>query len=122
MKRKILLAILVVSLLCVWGSASLAGQIVYSMRPDADFARKPEPGPPSSAVVAADALIARPLGLATTIAGAAVFLVTLSTSVSSGSTDYAAWGLVGRPGAYTFKRPLGRSDPQFEERGVFQPQ
>jgi hypothetical protein len=119
MERKILLVILVVSLVCIWTSVGVAGQIAYSMRPDTEFARKPAPGPPSSALVAADALLARPLGLATTIAGAGVFLITLPMSLSSGSTDYAAWGLVGRPGAYTFVRPLGRSDPQFEERGVF---
>jgi hypothetical protein len=119
MKCKILLVILVVSLVCVWASVGTAGQIGYRLRPDTEFAFKAPPGPPSSAVVAGDALIARPLGLATTIAGAGVFLVTLPFSLSSGSTDYAAWGLVGRPGAYTFVRPLGRSDPQFEERGVF---
>jgi hypothetical protein len=123
MKHKILLVSLAVSLVCVWAGAGAAGQIGYSMRSaEKGFAFKPEPGPPSSTVVAVDAIIGRPLGLATTIAGTGVFLVTLPLSLSSGSTDYAAWGLVGRPGAYTFVRPLGRSDPQFEERGVFQPQ
>jgi hypothetical protein len=119
MKCKILLVILVIGLVGIWVSLSIAGQIGYRLSPDREFALKAPPGPPSSSVVAADALLARPLGLATTIAGAGVFLVTLPLSLSSGSTDYAAWGLVGRPGAYTFVRPLGRSDPQFEERGVF---
>jgi hypothetical protein len=122
MKRKILLVILVVSLVCVWGGAATAGQIGYSMRSaETGFVSKPQAGPPSSAVVAADALIGRPLGLATTIAGAGVFLVTLPFSLTSESTEEASWGLVGRPGAWTFVRPLGRGNPAFEEEGVFKP-
>ena len=122
MKSKVLLAMLVISLVGVWGSVVEAGQIGYRLRPDADFGIKPEPGPPSSGVVAADALIGRPLGLATTIAGAAVYLVTLPMSLGSGSTAEAGWGLVGQPAGWTFKRPFGRGDPRYEEsRGVFQP-
>jgi hypothetical protein len=70
-------------------------------------------------VVAADAVIGRPLGLATTIAGTGVFLVTLPFSATSQSVDTAAWGLVGRPGGWTFVRPLGKGDPRFEEKGIF---
>ncbi len=40
------------------------------------FASQPNPGPPSSSVMASDGIIGRPLGLATTIAGTGVFLVT----------------------------------------------
>jgi hypothetical protein len=122
MKRKVLLVILVVSLVCVWGGAATAGQIGYSMRSaEQGFAFKPNPDPPSSSVVAVDAIIGRPLGLATTIAGTGVFLVTLPFSLPSESTAEAAWGMVGRPGAWTFVRPLGRSAPEFEEQGVFKP-
>ena len=122
MKNKVLLVILVMSLVCAWGGVGTAGQIGYSMRgAEAGFGFKPNPNPPSSAVVAADAIIGRPLGLATTIAGTAVFLVTLPVSIPSESTAEAAWGLVGRPGGWTFVRPMGRGEPFFEERGVFQP-
>jgi hypothetical protein len=122
MKPKVLLAILVVSLVCVWGGAATAGQIGYSMRSaEQGFAFKPNPDPPSSSVVAVDAIIGRPLGLATTIAGTGVFLATLPFSLPSESTAEAAWGMVGRPGAWTFVRPLGRSAPEFEEQGVFKP-
>jgi hypothetical protein len=120
MKRKVLLVILVVSLVCVWGGAATAGQIGYSMRSmDTGFGIKPQTAPPNSSVVAADAIIGRPLGLATTIAGTGVFLVTLPFSLTSESTAEAAWGLAGRPGAWTFVRPLGRGAPEFEEEGVF---
>ena len=122
MKSKVLLVILVISLVCAWGGVGTAGQIAYSMRgAERGFEFKPNPNPPSSAVVAVDAIIGRPLGLATTIAGTGIFLVTLPVSLTSQSTCDAAWGLVSRPGGWTFVRPLGRGAPLFEERGVFQP-
>ena len=122
MKNKVLLGILVISLVCAWGSVCTAGQIGYSMRgAEKGFGFKPNPNPPSSSVVAVDAIIGRPLGLATAIAGTAVFLVTLPMSIPSESTSEAAWGLVGRPAGWTFARPLGRSEPVYEERGIFQP-
>jgi len=122
MKNKVLLGILTISLVCAWGGVGTAGQIGYSMRgSEAGFAFKPQSAPPSSTVVAVDAIIGRPLGLATTIGGAAVFLVTLPFSLPSESTAEAAWGMMGRPGGWTFVRPLGRGEPVFEERGVFQP-
>ena len=119
MKSKVLLVILAISLACAWGSVGNAGQISYSMRgADKGFGFKPDPNPPSSTAMAFDAVIGRPLGLATTIVGTGVFLVTLPFSLSCGE---AAWGLVGRPGGWTFVRPLGRGEPVFEERGVFEP-
>ena len=122
MKNKVLLVILVMSLVCAWGSVGTAGQIGYSMRgAEKGFGFKPNPNPPSSTVVAVDGLIGRPLGLATTIAGTAAFLVTLPVSIPSESTSEAAWGFIGRPGGWTFVRPLGREEPVFQEQGVFQP-
>ena len=122
MKNKVLLLILVISLVSAWASVGTAGQIGYSMRgAERGFGFKPDPNTPSSAVMAADGLIARPLGLATTIAGTALFLITLPVSIPSDSTADAAWGLVSRPGGWTFVRPMGRGEPFFEERGVFQP-
>jgi hypothetical protein len=122
MKRKVLLVILVVSLVCVWGGAATAGQIGYSMRGmEKGFASQPSPEPPSSSTVAADAIIGRPLGLATTIVGTGVFLVTLPFNRTYESTAEAGWGLVGRPGGWTFVRPMGRGAPEYEEKGVFQP-
>jgi hypothetical protein len=122
MKNRVLLVILVMSLVCAWGGVGTAGQIGYSMRgAEKGFGFKPNPNPPSSATMAFDGVIGRPLGLATTIIGTAAFLVTLPVTIPSESTSEAAWGLVGRPGGWTFVRPLGRSEPLFEEEGVFQP-
>jgi hypothetical protein len=123
MKRKVLLVILAMSLVsAAWGGVGLAGQIGYSLKAsETGFGFKPEPGVPSSGVMAADGLIGRPLGLATTIAGTGIFIITLPASLITHSTDEAAWGLVGRPGAWTFNRPLGRGNPEFEERPIFRP-
>jgi hypothetical protein len=122
MKRKVLLVILVVSLVCAWGSVSFAGQISYSLKSsETGFGFKPQAGPPTSGVMAADAIIGRPVGLATTIAGTGVFLLTLPFTLPSQSADDAAWGLVGRPGGWTFVRPIGRRAPEYEEKGVFTP-
>lgn len=122
MKNKVLLAILVITLVCAWGSVGTAGQIGYSMRgAEKGFGFKPNPHPPNSGVMAFDGLIGRPLGLATTIVGTALLVVETPFTLYSGTTSEAAWGLVGRPAGWTFARPLGRSEPVYEERGVFQP-
>jgi hypothetical protein len=119
MKNKIVVVILAVSLVCAWGGTSIAGVLGYSLdRAERGFERKAA-DEPSAPVVAADGLIARPLGLATTIAGTALFLVTLPFSAPSGSVNESAQGMIVRPGGYTFVRPMGRSDARFEEQGVF---
>ena len=122
MKNKVLGLMLVVSLVCVWASVGAAGQIGYSMRgAEKGFGFKPSPHPPSSAVMAVDGLIGRPLGLATTIVGTTLLVVGTPFTLYSESTSEAAWGLVGRPAGWTFARPLGRGEPVYEEEGVFQP-
>ncbi len=123
MKRKVLLIVLAISLGCAWVSTGAAGQITYSLKSsETGFVSKPQTGgPPSSAVMAADALLGRPLGAATTIAGTAVFIAAIPLTLATDTTGEAAWGLVGRPGAWTFVRPLGRGNRDFEEQGVFKP-
>ena len=121
MKTKILLVILALAILCTCVSLSLAGQVGYSFRPEGGNGLQIRPGPPSSAMVAVDAVIGRPLGLATTMAAAGVFVIILLISLISSSVEETAWGLVGRPGGWTFVRPLGRGALQFEERGIFRP-
>jgi hypothetical protein len=71
--------------------------------------------------MAADALIGQPLGLATTIVGTGFFIATRPISVITQSTEGSARGLVGRPGGRTLVRPLGRGNPDLEERPIFQP-
>lgn len=65
---------------------------------------------PSSGEVLVDAVIARPIGLLATIAGAAAFVVSLPFTLPSKSVDRAKEALVVTPARYTFKRPIGQLD------------
>lgn len=57
--------------------------------------------------VAADALVVRPLGLAATAVGAAIFVVALPFAAISGDVDRTGQVLVGKPARFTFRRRLG---------------
>jgi len=121
MKRKILVVLLALSLVAVCNGGAGAGVLGYNLDKAGEkgFTGKPS-SEPSAAKVASDALIARPLGLALTIAGTGVFLVTLPMSVSSpGSVNTAARALVVKPAGYTFIRPFGRPDTRFMEKSIF---
>ena len=54
-----------------------------------------------------DALVLRPVGLVTTVAGSAVYVVSLPFSLLGGNEQAARESLVNEPARYTFKRPLG---------------
>ncbi len=58
-------------------------------------------------LVVGDLLIARPAGLAATIIGGAVFLVSLPFALTSNSVKQTGETLVSEPFAFTFTRPLG---------------
>ena len=124
MTRLLLAATLTVALVAAWGSIAAAGE-AYSLRKAYNMDKAelgfidPPKGEPSPAAVGADALIGRPVGLATTIVGTGAFVLTLPFTIPSRSVDTAAWGLVGRPGGWTFVRPMGKGDPRFEEKCIF---
>jgi len=125
MIRPLIVIILTFILVGTWGNIAAAGEAPYNLGKayNMDKAERgfidPPGAEPSPAAVGADALIGRPLGLATTIVGTGVFVLTLPFTVPSRSVDTAAWGLVGRPGGWTFVRPLGRSDPEYDRPGIF---
>ena len=54
-----------------------------------------------------DALVVRPLGLAATIIGGAIFVVSLPFSALGGNTKPAFDYLLADPFTFTFNRPLG---------------
>lgn len=54
-----------------------------------------------------DAILIRPLGIAATIFGSFVFVISLPFSSLGGNVEEVAQKLVEEPGSYTFKRPLG---------------
>lgn len=66
-----------------------------------------EPAPPSAAAMAVDLVLVRPLGLAATVLGTGLFIVSLPFSLLGMNTDEALVRLVGQPAEFTFLRPLG---------------
>lgn len=54
-----------------------------------------------------DLVVMRPIGLVTTVIGAAAFVVALPFTVPTGSVEESARMMVGKPAEYTFNRPLG---------------
>jgi hypothetical protein len=54
-----------------------------------------------------DLVVMRPIGLVTTVIGAAAFVVALPFTVPTGTVEESARMMVGRPAEYTFNRPLG---------------
>ncbi len=62
---------------------------------------------PTAARMVADAVIARPVLLATTLGGAAAYIVSLPFSLAGGNAEEAAEVLVKDPARYTFVRCLG---------------
>ncbi|MBF0177005.1 MAG: hypothetical protein HQL63_09180 [Magnetococcales bacterium] len=54
-----------------------------------------------------DGLICRPLGLAASVLGVAIYTVTLPFSLAGGNSTQAAHELVVKPFRFTFTRPLG---------------
>ena len=55
----------------------------------------------------ADLVFTRPVGLAATVLGICVFVVSLPFSGPGGNTGQAGEKLVNEPARYTFQRPLG---------------
>ena len=62
---------------------------------------------PSAGEMAADMIVARPLGLVATVLGTATFVVSLPFSALGGNVGEAADALVVGPGKATFVRCLG---------------
>ena len=64
----------------------------------------------SAEAMVADAVVARPIGLVTTIVGSVVYVVSLPFSLLGGNEEQAREKLVIEPVDFTFKRPLGEFD------------
>jgi uncharacterized membrane protein YoaT (DUF817 family) len=102
--KNILRSILIV--FCLLLAANLhAGDTKFKYRNDYHGYQFVEPG--SAEAMVADALVARPIGLVTTVVGSAVYVVSLPFSLLGGNEKQAREKLVYEPSAFTFKRPLG---------------
>lgn len=60
-----------------------------------------------------DLVLLRPLGLVATVAGGAIYIVSLPFSLAGGNARQAGQRLVSEPARFTFVRPLG--DLRFTE-------
>ncbi len=69
---------------------------------------------PSALAMVGDAIIARPLGLAFTVIGAAAYVVTLPFSALGGNAGEAGKVLVVGPAEATFVRCLGCTRPGYK--------
>lgn len=69
---------------------------------------------PSALAMAGDAIIARPLGVVITAAGAVVYLATLPFSLLGGNAGEAGKALVVAPAEATFVRCLGCTRPGYK--------
>ncbi|MCF8109977.1 MAG: hypothetical protein K9J85_00665 [Desulfobacteraceae bacterium] len=67
-------------------------------------------GRPDGAAMAVDIVVARPVGLVSTILGSAVFVVSLPFSALGKNVNQSYDLLVVSPARYTFDRPLGDFD------------
>ncbi len=59
------------------------------------------------ALMVADLLLVRPLGIVATVLGTAVFIVALPFAAIAGNAEKASQKLVKKPAAFTFTRRLG---------------
>lgn len=82
----------------------LAVQMAATAGEEGTSAPKPRP---NALAIAADVVIVRPVGVASTLVGSAFFVITSPISALTKSTKSTADLLVHQPARATFKRPLG---------------
>lgn len=68
-------------------------------------------------LMTADVALARPVGVAATVTGLALFVISSPFSALGGNSKEAWESLVVAPADYTFKRPLGSFDCEQPPRG-----
>ncbi|MBI5344558.1 MAG: hypothetical protein HZB21_06255 [Deltaproteobacteria bacterium] len=82
---------------------------VFMGSPAISFAE--EKTEPSGSGIVIDVVIIRPLGLASLVIGAGVFVIALPFTVPSGSVKVSAKKLIAEPFKFTFTRPVGAEMP-----------
>ncbi len=118
MFKKYVISTLIGIFICLVANLASAGDVGYRFRPS--YFNLPAEGVAQSGKVFADAVVGRPVGLATTILGTGLFIATLPASVPSCSVREAGRQLVKRPGGWTFDRTLGKPSC-YDERSLTMP-
>ncbi len=88
--------------------------VLAYLLPGATYAKGIDEEPSGGAMVA-DAVVARPLFLATTVIGASLYVVTLPISLLGGNVEQAGETLVVKPARNTFVRCLGCKQTGYQE-------
>ncbi len=68
------------------------------------------PDKPDDGIIIIDVLLARPLGIASIVFGAGVFIIALPFTLPTGTVGTVAEKLVVEPFRFTFQRPVGETD------------
>ena len=85
-----------------------AVMLIYaSLAPSVSAQVEVEKRPPGAGAMTYDLVLLRPLGIAATIGGGAIFVVSLPFSAIGGNVGRAWEALFVQPVAFTFARPLG---------------
>jgi len=85
-------------------SATLLSGPAIAAGCDTEYVQSKEP---NGGLMLVDAVVVRPLTFVASVAGAAIWVVTLPFTLLGGNTDEAGNILVADPWCYTFVRPLG---------------
>ncbi|MFT5709446.1 MAG: hypothetical protein ACI8QT_000132 [Halioglobus sp.] len=88
------------------------------LAPQALWAQSSMDESPNAAKMAADLVIARPIGLVMTVAGTAAFIVSLPFTLLAGSTGEAAETLMIGPAKTTFSRCLGCKNTGYTNKDI----
>jgi hypothetical protein len=88
-------------------------QPVFSREHGEHVPRHPHRATPSTEEMIFDGIVARPLGLASTVIGAGLFIITLPFSAGGGNVDQARERFIDEPVWYTFRRCLGCFDEEY---------
>ncbi|MEH6357988.1 MAG: hypothetical protein V7745_03300 [Pseudomonadales bacterium] len=89
---------------------------VMMLTPSVSVAANNSGEKPSAGAMVADAVVARPLLLATTVLGAGLYVVTLPFTLGGGNAGAAGKALVLGPGESTFVRCLGCRKPGYKTK------
>ncbi len=101
LKRGVLLLLIVALLLPV------AGMPVGAVTAEDPMPVAPETPLPAAETMAVDLILVRPLGMASTVLGCALYVVSLPFSLPGGNSTAVWKSAVAKPAGYTFARPLG---------------
>jgi hypothetical protein len=83
---------------------------LHAEDPGGSALRHTRPVTPSVEEMIFDGIVARPLGLVSTVIGAGLFVITLPFSAGGGNVDQARERFIDEPVWYTFRRCLGCFD------------